>query len=51
MNSNFFCSSDEFVIAISCGAEDFEIENEVRGDVCTFKAAASRFKVDNLRCY
>ena len=42
----FVCGSDNFVVAIGCGAENFEIEYEVRGDVCvcTFKAAASGFK-------
>ena len=39
------------MVAISCGAENFEMEDGVRGDVCMSKAALSRFKVENVRCY
>ena len=38
------------MVAISCGTENFEIQNVV-SNVCTFKAATSRFKVYNVRSY
>ena len=37
------------MVAISCGAESFEIEDGVSEDVCTFKASASGFKFKNVR--
>ena len=37
------------MVANSCSAENFEIKDGVRGDVCTFKVAASGFRVENVR--
>ena len=51
MKSTNFYGSDDFVVAISCDVESFEIKDGVRGKVCTFQVAASRFEFENLRSY
>ena len=39
------------MVAINCGSENFEIEDGVRRDACTFKAVMSKFKVENVISY
>ena len=39
------------MVVISCSAENFEMDDGVRGDMCTFNAAVSRLMVENVRCY
>ena len=51
MKSNFFSGSDDFVFAISCGAESFEIEDGAREEECTFEADASGFEFENMRMW
>ena len=46
---DFFAAAAMILVAISRSRENFEIEDGLREDVCTAKAATSIFKVDNVR--
>ena len=39
------------MIAVSSGAEYFEVKDKVRGDIGAFKVVESEFEVENLRGY
>ena len=51
MKSKFFFAAAMIIAVAISHTENFEIKYVVRGDVCTLKAAASGFKVENLRSY
>ena len=47
-----FDGSDDFAVEVESGdAENFAVEDIVRRDVGTFKAVASGFYVEKVRCY
>ena len=46
---DFYCGSDNFMVAISCGADNVEIKDGARRIVCTWlKAVANGFEVENV---